>query len=49
MHSRCLNTKENIFNFSTDFWIEFCESERWQMYDFVIKKYKNKYANIIKG
>jgi|JI6StandDraft_1071083.scaffolds.fasta_scaffold979319_2 hypothetical protein len=39
--------RSNQFALSSDVWISFATSERWQMYEFVIGRYKAKYSDLL--
>ena len=42
-----ISDKSNQFDLSSSQWIHFATSERWQMYEFVINRYKNKYVHVL--
>ena len=45
-HIASTHTKTNSFNLNAKFWGEFSQSERWQMYVYVIDRYEEKYSSL---
>jgi hypothetical protein len=47
-HMTSVSDRSNQFSLRSHQWITFAYSEKWQMYEFVIGKYKEKYNGLLK-
>lgn len=43
-----VSDRTNQFSLRSEHWITFATSDKWQMYEFVIGKYKDKYTELLK-